>query len=88
MIFVFIMMCQLMFEALLSTRSREFIVGSKLITVLIHSRPMLFVTKASVTMPCEAHLLGTLKIPMAVYRKGIDFMLSWVSCGRNKMALE
>ena len=54
---------------------------------------MLLVTKASVTMPCDT-LLGKLKIPMAVYilsAKGIArlySMLSWVSCGRKKMALE
>ena len=45
-------------------------------------------------MPCETHLLGNLKIAMAVYilpAKGVDSiqsMLSWVSSGRNKMAFE
>ena len=88
---------------LLSTRSREFIVGSKLTAVkkfivAIYNFPervcpMLLVTKLSVTMPCETHVLRKLKIPMAVYilpAKGYRFysMLSWVSCGRNKIALK
>ena len=40
-------------------------------------------TKASVTMPCETHLLGKLKIPMAVYifpAKGIDSILCYPAC--------
>ena len=50
---------------------------------------MSLVTKASVTMPCETYLLGNLKIPVVVYSLyRFYFMLSWVSCGRNKMALE
>ena len=37
--------------------------------------PMLLMTKASVTMPCETHVLRKLKISMAVYilaAKGTD----------------
>ena len=44
---------------------------------------MLLVTKASVTMPCETHLLGKLKISMAVYilpAKGIDSILRYAGC--------
>ena len=77
MILAFIMMYQLMFEALnmneILLSTREFIVGSKLTTVRIFILaiynfpervcPMLLVTKASVTMPCETHLLGTSKFP-------------------------
>ena len=41
---------------------------------------MLLVTKVSVTMPCETHLLEKLKIPMAVYilpAKGNDPILCY-----------
>ena len=41
---------------------------------------MLLVTKASVTMPCETHVLGNLKIPMAfciLAAKGTDSILSY-----------
>ena len=44
---------------------------------------MLLVTKASVTMPCETHVLGKLKILMAVYlltAKGIDSILCYPGC--------
>ena len=44
---------------------------------------MLWVTKASVTMPCETHVLGNLKIPMAVCilaAKGTDSILSYPGC--------
>ena len=44
---------------------------------------MLLVTKASVTISCETHLLGKLKIPMAVYilpAKGIDSILCYHGC--------
>ena len=70
-----------------STRSREFVVGSKLTPVSLilvfydfpeRVCPMLLVTKASVTMPCETHVLGKLKVSMAVYilaAKGTESIL-------------
>ena len=44
---------------------------------------MLLVTKASVTMPCETHVLGKLKIAVAVYilpAKGNDSILCYPGC--------
>ena len=44
---------------------------------------MLLVTKASVTMPCETHVLGNLNISMAVYilpAKGKDSILCYPGC--------
>ena len=44
---------------------------------------MLLVTKASVTMPCETHVLGKLKISVAVYilpAKGKDSIICYSGC--------
>ena len=44
---------------------------------------MLLVTKSSVTMPCETHVLENLKIPMAVCilaAKGTDSILCYPGC--------
>ena len=44
---------------------------------------MLLVTKASVTMLCETHMLGKLKIPVVVYilpGKGKDSSLCYPGC--------
>ena len=47
--------------------------------------PILLVTKASVTMPSETHVLGKLYIPMAVYI--CPRMLSWESRDATKWRL-
>ena len=54
---------------------------------------MLLVTKNSVTMPCETHVLGKLKIFMAVYilaAKGTDSIICNPVCpvDATLMALE